>query len=494
MEGPWDLVKYCNKVKTGDAGRDINCQNQPLTLLETVMIRRLVPDSIAGRTLMVLMVGLMLSHMASTALLSSDRHEAITGASEGLSADRVAVFARLLDQSPPGEREQLALSLGSPLLSVTVGRDPAISPNHRDEIDAVPVRQALMPYFGALDHDRLHITRQRLGPEAERSLGWRLLNGFPDDASLFVAVRLKDGMWATFDLTMARPAALWAPHSVLSALVMIVAIFVFGCWAASWVSAPLSAFARAADRLGRNVQAPPLSEEGPREVRQAVAAFNEMQSRVRRFVDDRTRMLAAISHDLRSPITRLRLRAEMLPQGEASGRMLADLAEMEAMVSSTLEFARGEAVTEPSQVIDLAATIEAVCDNASDMGLPAEFDWQGRLVCTCRPLAMKRALANVVENAARYGARAMVHARHAGHTIVVTVDDDGPGIPEAEMDLVFTPFFRLEGSRNRKTGGIGLGLTVVRTIVRAHGGDILLENRAGGGLRVTITLPQEPEQ
>ncbi len=457
------------------------------------MVRRLLPDSIAGRTLVVLVVGLMLSHMASTAILSSDRHEAITSASEGLSADRVAVFARLLDQSPVEERGRLARSLGSPLLTVAVGAEPAIAAAHQDEIEAVPVHLALEPHFGALGHDRLHITRQRHGPGDEHSFWWRLINGFPDDHSVFIALRLNDGAWATFDLTMARPATLWAPHSVLSALVMVTAILVFGRWAASWVSAPLATFAQAADRLGRNVQAPPLSEEGPREVRQAVAAFNEMQSRVRRFVEDRTRMLAAISHDLRSPITRLRLRAELLPQDEASRRMLADIAEMEAMVASTLEFARGEAVTEPSQAIDLAATIEAICDNASDMGLPAEFDWPGRLVCACRPLAMKRALANVVENAARYGSRARVHARHAGRNIIVTVDDDGPGIPEAEMGKVFTPFFRLEGSRNRKTGGIGLGLTVVRTIVRAHGGDIRLENRAEGGLRATITLPQEQE-
>jgi signal transduction histidine kinase len=324
----------------------------------------------------------------------------------------------------------------------------------------------------------------------ERSFWWRLLNGFPEDSSLFVALRLNDGAWATFNLTTASPMTLWSPHSVLSALVMIAAILFFGKWAAGWVSAPLATFASAANQLGRDIQAPPLSEEGPREVRQAVAAFNEMQSRIRRFVDDRTRMLAAISHDLRSPITRLRLRAELLPQGEASERMLADLVEMEVMVASTLEFARGEAVTESSQTIDLAATIETVCDNASDMGLPAEFDWSGRLVCTCRPVAIKRSLANLVENAARYGGCAAVSASYVGRDIVITIDDKGPGIPESDMEKVFTPFYRLEGSRNRKTGGIGLGLTVVRTIVRAHGGDIHLENRKEGGLRVTVILPQ----
>lgn len=454
-------------------------------------MRRLLPDSIAGRTLLVLLVGLTLSHLASTAILSSDRHEAIATTGDSLSSDRVAVFSRLIDQALKADRDRLAHNLGSPLLTVTLGDKPAISLSHRDEVEILPLRQSLEAYFGPLDHDRLHVTRQRHDHDGELSSFWsRLLHGFPDEDALLVAVRLNDGTWATFDLTMPTPPTWWAPHSILSALVMIAAILVFGGWAAGWVSAPLATFARAADRLGRDVHAPPLSERGPREVRQAVAAFNEMQDRIRRFVDDRTRMLAAISHDLRSPITRLRLRTEMLPASEAGERMLADLAEMEAMVTSTLEFARGEASDETSQAIDLAATLEAVCDNATDMGLPAEFDWSGRLICTCRPLAIKRALTNLVENAARYGGGAVVHARHTGRDIVVTIDDDGPGIPEDEMEKVFTPFYRLENSRNRKTGGIGLGLTVVRTIIRAHGGRIQLANRKEGGLRVTVCIPQ----
>ncbi|TAN59199.1 MAG: two-component sensor histidine kinase [Magnetospirillum sp.] len=216
-----------------------------------------------------------------------------------------------------------------------------------------------------------------------------------------------------------------------------------------------------------------------------------MQGRIRRFVDDRTQMLAAISHDLRSPITRLRLRTELLPEGEGRDKMLRDLDEMEAMVASSLDFARGEAADEATQTIDLAATLEAICDNAADMGLATEFEWERRLVCACRPAAIKRALANLIENAARYGRQAKVRAYSNEQAIEVVIEDAGPGIPEAELEKVFGPFYRVEGSRNRKTGGIGLGLTVARGIIRAHGGDILLQNRPEGGLRVTVTLPQE---
>jgi signal transduction histidine kinase len=180
----------------------------------------------------------------------------------------------------------------------------------------------------------------------------------------------------------------------------------------------------------------------------------------------------------------------MLPEGESRTRMLADLADMEDMVSSTLDFARGESTDEAVQTIDLAATLEAICDNATDIGLAAEYQWNGRLVCACRPLALKRALTNLIENAARYGGQARVEAAHQGRDIRVVIEDQGPGIPEDCLEKVFTPFFRLEASRNRKTGGMGLGMTVARTIIRAHGGDITLENKQEGGLRVSVTLPQ----
>lgn len=457
-------------------------------------MKRLIPDSITGRTVLVLLVGLTLSHLASTAILSNDRHDALIETSDELAADRVAAFARLLDQTPPDERERMAKNISSPLLSVLVDGKQVPSGNHKDEPDALSIRQSLERTFGPIGHDRLHIARHDHDENSVHSLWWRIVNGFPDSRPLWLTFRLSDGAWARFEIGMARPVSWWSAHSILSALVMIAGILFFGRWAAGWVLAPLATFARAADRLGRDVQAPPLSEQGPREVRQAAAAFNEMQSRIRRFVEDRTRMLAAISHDLRSPITRLRLRAEMLPERETGERMLADLDEMEAMVSSTLDFARGEAEAEPSQTVDLAATIQAVCDNAADMGLSIEFDWPGRLVCVCRPLAIKRALANLIENAARYGGKAKVQARHEDENIVAVIDDEGPGIPEPEIEKVFTPFYRLERSRNRKTGGIGLGLTVARTILRAHGGDLRLENRKEGGLRATVTLPQGERQ
>ena len=283
--------------------------------------------------------------------------------------------------------------------------------------------------------------------------------------------------------------------SIVSTLVMAAAIVLFSWWASGWITAPLSAFAHAAERLGLDVNAPPLADGGPEEVRVAAHAFNQMQTRIRSFVDDRLRMLAAIAHDLRGPITRVRLRVEQMAiDDETQRKILADLDEMAQMVESSLAFARDEAATEASQPVDLAALLVTICDDAVDAGHPAEFAFDGRFVYPGRPLALKRLFANLVDNAVRYGQSATVRVSAGLHDLQVIVEDEGPGIPESEMENVFKPFFRIERSRNKRTGGIGLGLATARTIARAHGGDVVVANRPEGGLRATVTLPRQSNE
>jgi signal transduction histidine kinase len=364
----------------------------------------ILPDSLAGRTLLVLLVGLTVSHVAGTALFSADRHDAVVESGARLCADRVAVIARALDGMPAADRPGFLGRLASPMLAVSLSPEAVVAPGHPDHAAAAPIDAALRPYFGPLDSSRLHVAHRDAGPDPSADGLWRrVLDGFPRERVMAVSFRLSDGGWANFELAMAPASTLWSRHAVFSTLAMMASVVVFGILATRWIGRPLALFVVAADRLGRDVAAPPLDENGPEEVRRAVAAFNGMQERIRRFVEDRTRILAAISHDLRSPIARMRLRAELLPEGAARAKMLADLAEMEAMVGSTLDFARGEATDEPSRVIDLAATLAALCDATAELGLPADFAWDGRLLCTCRPGAIRRAMTNLVENAARYG-------------------------------------------------------------------------------------------
>ncbi len=251
----------------------------------------------------------------------------------------------------------------------------------------------------------------------------------------------------------------------------------------------LGRLAEAAERLGLDIRGNPVPEEGPRELQTLAQTFNRMQTRLRRFVEDRTRMLAAISHDLRTPLTRLRLRASFIADPEQEQKMLADLADMEAMVQSALSFARDDAEAEARRIVDLAALLQTLCDEAVDLGHRASYDGPAHFDLVCRPVAMRRALTNLVDNAVKYGAAARARLLAADQHATIEIVDEGPGIAPAELEKVFAPFYRLEGSRNRDTGGVGLGLSVARSIIHGHGGEIALANRAEGGLQVTVTLP-----
>jgi signal transduction histidine kinase len=299
-----------------------------------------------------------------------------------------------------------------------------------------------------------------------------------------VAVHLDDGTWLNFAADAQPGEPLWRPQffgPLSGGLLVVMALSVL---AVRRATKPLALLASAAQRLGRDVTAPPVPISGPREVRAAAAAFNEMQTRLRRFVEDRTQMIAAISHDLRTPITRLKLRAEFVDDDEQRIKMLSDLDEMEAMIASTLAFARDDAARETRRPLDLALLIEALCGE-----FDARFQGPASLTINAGATGLKRAFANLLENARKYGGGARVTVTSDDALATVMIEDDGPGIPESEMERVFAPFYRVESSRNRDTGGTGLGLSVARSAVRAHGGDIALANRAEGGLRVTVILP-----
>jgi signal transduction histidine kinase len=265
-------------------------------------------------------------------------------------------------------------------------------------------------------------------------------------------------------------------------------ILVFAWWAARRATKPLTRFAEAADRLGVDVAAPRLSVAGPPELRKAAHAFNRMQERIRRLVDDRTQMLAAIAHDLRTALTRLRLRAELIEDPEQQAKVVADLEGMTVMLDETLAFARDDATGEERVEVDLAALVQSLCADLADAGQPVRYAGPDRLRLACRPVALRRALANLIDNAVKYGEVAEVALAALDHEIELTVADRGPGIPPEQRERVFTPFFRLEPSRSRETGGAGLGLAVARTILHRHGGEITLDNQ--GGLLVRVTLPR----
>ena len=303
-----------------------------------------------------------------------------------------------------------------------------------------------------------------------------------------IGIHQPDGRWL-----VVQPKAAFGLDPWQKRLLLVFALAALAVSPLAWafsrrLAAPIAALAAGAERLGRDPRAPPLDVGGSAEVALAVAAFNEMQERLRRYVDDRTTMIGAIAHDLRTPLTRLRFRIEAIPEPLRS-KLAGDVDQMEAMVASTLSFVRDAATPRDRRKLEVASLVETVMDEAALTGADAAVERADRVVVDGDPLALKRLVANLVDNALKYGASAHARVFADGDMAVIEVDDDGPGMPDSEIERVFEPFRRLESSRSRETGGIGLGLAVVRAVARSHGGDVILRNRPHGGLSARVTLP-----
>lgn len=313
------------------------------------------------------------------------------------------------------------------------------------------------------------------------------------------ALRLSDGSWLNFAAPLLSGSPIWTSSMLLLIAAASLAAAVIAAVAVWRASAPLSMFASAAERLGHDLDSQPLQETGPDEVVRAARAFNGMQARLQQMLRQRMHMLAALSHDLRTPITRLRLRAELLNDGGLQEKFLADLDQIERLTTASLEYVRDAFRDERPALLDLASLVQTVCDEAEDSGGRARYSGPEHATFVARPVALSRAIANLIDNAIKYGEEAVVSLlldpaetaaapRAGGATIVV--EDRGPGLSVDERERVFEPFYRPDGSRSRDTGGVGLGLAIVKAVVNAHGGTISLANRAGGGLSATLWIPR----
>ncbi len=444
---------------------------------------RLLPRSLGGQLALLLVAALLVAQALGLALFARERGSAYRAAYRENAAARLVSLVQLIEDSPSELHGRVAATASSAALRVTLAAEAQVSENAGPDADAVSARLA-----AALARDAGDV---RVEIAAEPF--WR----GDDDARpprrrprwLGVSVRLESGQW--LNAATGRPQVPPLGGVVLAALLLsAVAVTAVAALAARRLARPLRRLADAADRLGRGEPVEALPEDGPEETRRTVRAFNQMRERLDRFVRDRTTMLAAVAHDLRTPITTLRLRAEFVDDENTRTRMIGTLDEMQAMAEAGLAFAQGDATGEPTRATDLVALVESVVEDLAAQGLDASVeDAADRIVLPCRPMALRRALSNLVENAARYGGAAQVRVARCNADVRIDVEDRGPGIIEAELERVFEPFVRLESSRSRDTGGAGLGLAIARSTVRAHGGDIRLQNRAGGGLRATVVLP-----
>lgn len=441
----------------------------------TRALARLWPGSLAGRTMLVLLGSLLALYLGSVwvheaALRGSDR-----AARERALATGLVQASRALAALPEAERDRASHALSGPGLELHWRHGPPPPEETGTDPDLTALRGLLA---------------QAAPDLADVRLGW----GDAEHHLLVGALPLGEAGAVSFAAPVfgLRHGALFDPTGLASLVAMTAGIGVISVLVVRGLTRPLRDLAAAADRTGRDLGAVRVPEDGPTEVRHAARAFNAMQERIRELVEDRTQALAAVSHDLRTPITRLRLHAGFLDDAEARDRIDANLDEMEAMIESTLAYLREGRDVEERRPTDLVAVLRTVCDTAADMGGDVAYAGPDTLVLPLRRVAVRRALANLVNNAVAYGGSARVALRQAPGRIVVEIADNGPGIPEAELERVFEPFARLDPSRGRATGGVGLGLTIARRAVMAEGGTLCLENRPGGGLSAIVVLLATP--
>jgi signal transduction histidine kinase len=460
---------------------------------------KLLPSTLAGRLALILLSGLLVAQLLGAAILLYDRAGALYEAGGRQAAQRIASIVRLLDTLTPDQRRLVLPAVNTAGLRVAlIGHPGGVPADVEERGDALLLRALLVRALGqerALRVAVLAGTSETLeGPWPMHpnhvELHRRFFRGAPPGAAFAVQAQLADGQWVSLAQRVPEDAFAW-PYKLLIALgVLLASVVALSLVAVRWVTRPLAMLGRAAEALGRDIERPPLAETGSAEVRQTARAFNTMQARLARFLHERARMLAAVSHDLKTPITRLRLRAELIEDAELKERVLHDLDEMDHMTRATLEFLRDSSVRERVQPIDMSALLESLQADAEAVGQAVRIEGAASAPFPGRPLALQRCLRNLIDNAVKYGGRADLTVRDDSAHLRIAVADDGPGIPEDRLEQVFEPFYRLEASRSRDTGGVGLGLSIARDIARAHGGELVLRNRAAGGLDAILTLPR----
>jgi signal transduction histidine kinase len=445
---------------------------RPVSPAETVPARparrigRLLHDSIALRVSLAVFGGLVLTQLVGFLLLTGERLHALPA----MDATRlIRLVEQALEPAPAGDG--------------ATSRYVAEFAPEGEVFDPPPIHAMRMELMArAAGRYNLVLVEAPRPPEA----------GPP---SIFrVWLRMAGDDPARRWLVMTVPAELLRHRDLLRLLLWwglsLIGAVPLSLFVARRLTAPIRRFSAAAERLGLEIAASPIPERGPAELKSAAAAMNAMQRRITRFVGDRTQMLAAISHDLRTPISRLRLRAEALPEGGDKPHIIADLKRMEQMIGATLDFARDAGAGETRSRIDLASLVESHCQELADHGAAAVYRGPDYLEFTCRPIAVGRALSNILENAIEYAGGAEATVTDRGDAVEIAVRDRGPGIPAHEQERVFEPFYRLDRARSSSHDGAGLGLSIARNIARSHGGDVMLSNRAEGGLVVTLRLPR----
>jgi len=474
------------------------------TTPSTTEAMRFRPKTLWGKLVLVLLTGLVFAQLLSAFVLLRDRGQTLYEAVQQNLIARTASIVHLMDSLEAANRQYLLPLLNAPELSISFSHQAETLPEENENSKAAtqlikkqltqrlsPGSKVLVTVIGSVMNRSMPEMRHQhttgLNPKPEP---WAFMHGMHAMVQSFlIQVQLRDGSWIRFERDIPENFFDWPSRLIWVLGILLVSVAALSLIAVRSIIRPLNELKTAAEGLGRDIHRSPLPVKGPVEISETAKAFNTMQSRLKSFIEDRARILAAVSHDLKTPLTRLRLRTDLLEDKVLRHKFETDLNDMESMVNATLDFMRGVQTQEPTQTINLMALLDSVSENAIEVGHDVQVRGSLSEPYNGKPIALKRCIENLVENAVSYGERAIIRIEE-DKNVIISVLDEGPGIPEEQLEAVFDPFFRLESSRAKKSGGTGLGLGIARNIAKAHGGDLQLANRPEGGIKATLTLPK----
>ncbi|WP_114417285.1 ATP-binding protein [Marinospirillum perlucidum] len=468
----------------------------------------LLPQRLLGRLLLWVLLAVFLGQVISFWILADERRQRLHEAGQELLMQRLVTIWELVEELPASSHGNLLEAMAAPGQKFTLTQEPVVLPGQSATGWELALRQALpqpVPPSGFQlvypDHPRCERDQDEYRREEEEHR-WEKeeYDHHERHRRRFCLPRLKaslqtpSGPWLNLELVAPPQGPPWSSRVWLSLVVTAVLVALAVIISVGRLIQPLKKLSEAARSFARG-QPRPIKPSGPRDLQEVIQAFNSMQEQVGQQLEERARLLAALSHDLRTPITHMRLRVELLPDGQDRDKLLASLEAMQQLSETTLDFVRGSN-HEAKKPVDIQALLQSLCDDYADQGQAVDYRGGPGLIIPIRTQALRRALQNLIDNALKYGQRAKVMLEVDKLEVKITITDEGPGIPEKEREKVFQPFYRLEASRSETTGGSGLGLAIARSLIQQQGGQLTLDSRPDGntGLVASIQLPRKPDQ
>lgn len=467
-------------------------------------MKRFLPQTLPAWVLLVVIAGLLVGQVSTLYIVARDRASTNETVELYRLNERAFSLAQLMYAASPQQRQQLAAGLSNSNNLLSLSDSPAVaSPIPADDAlaELEDILVGRLSRFGVQDARvrRDEAVRHAPGPrepggdddvgDVEKSL-MVLAADFARSEKLTASIEFADGQWLNITAPIAPAAPVLSQGSVPLYAVVAALIVAMAIWALRRLTAPYRALESAVGKITADLRGPPIDESGSREYRSAAHALNAMQARLREYVEDREHLAAALAHDLRTPLTRMRLRLELLGRSKARTALAHDLADIDSIARSVIDFATFEVAEEAPELIDIWALADSVADGYDEVSFEKGSTRSRGLVCRGRPIALRRCITNLINNAVLYGRKVHLSVQEQEGRILLTIRDEGPGIPDDRIDSVFRPFVRVETSRSRETGGSGLGLTIARNIARSMGGEVRLYNHPAGGLAAELALPK----